>query len=144
MAKVKLDLPSEFKFRTEIALRISDINYGQHLGNDAVLGLMHEARLRFLAQFGFSEGDAGGAAMIMTDAVIVYKAQAVYGDAILVSVAVTDLAGTRCDFVFKLVKLSTNEEIARGKTGIAFFDYEKNKVARMPEVFKKAIALHVA
>ena len=48
MARVKLDLNGvEFVFRTELDVRITDINYGRHVGNDAMLGLLHEARLRY-------------------------------------------------------------------------------------------------
>lgn len=143
MAKVKLELPEAFRFKTEIALRITDINYGRHLGNDAVLALMHEARLRFLARFGFSEVEAAGASMIMSDALVVYKAQAVYGDILLVEVAVSDLTRTSCDFVFKLTKKGAEEEVARGKTGIVFFDYAANRVVRVPEAFRSAVSEHV-
>ena len=50
MARVKLQLPANFLFSTEIPIRISDINYGGHLGNDAVLSIVHEARIQFLQQ----------------------------------------------------------------------------------------------
>ena len=47
MARVKLTLPDACHFHTEVAVRIGDINYGGHLGNDAVLSLAHEARLQY-------------------------------------------------------------------------------------------------
>ena len=46
MARVKLELPAQFNFRTNIPIRIQDLNYGNHVGNDAILSIMHEARLR--------------------------------------------------------------------------------------------------
>ena len=46
MARVKLDMEGvAFVFRTELDVRITDINYGRHVGNDAMLGLLHEAGL---------------------------------------------------------------------------------------------------
>ncbi|NDG84238.1 MAG: thioesterase, partial [Proteobacteria bacterium] len=60
MPRIKIDLPERFAFSTELSLRITDINYGGHLGNDAVLGLVHEARVRFLKHHGFSETEIGG------------------------------------------------------------------------------------
>ena len=48
MPRVKVALPATFPFRTEIPVRITDLNYGGHLGNDALLGLLHEARVHFL------------------------------------------------------------------------------------------------
>ena len=57
MARIKIELPEKFIFSTEIPLRISDINYGGHLGNDAVLSIAHEARIRFFNKHGFKEID---------------------------------------------------------------------------------------
>ena len=71
MARIKLDLPEQFPFSTELRVRITDVNYGGHMGNDALLGLLHEARVRFLTQYGFSELNICGAGIIMADSVIV-------------------------------------------------------------------------
>lgn len=65
MARLTLELPEHFAFYTEITVSIRDINYGGHLGNDAVLGLAHEARLRYLKSLGFSELDIGGLGLTM-------------------------------------------------------------------------------
>ena len=136
MARIELNLPDVFGFSTELTVRVGDINYGGHLGNDALLSLMHEARVRFLAQYGFSEKDAGGAGLIMTDAVILYKAQAFSGDKLLIELAVTDISRSGCDFVYRITNKENGIEIARSKTGIVFFDYSRNKVVRVPEKFK--------
>ena len=136
MARIKLELPDVFGFSTELTVRIGDINYGGHLGNDALLSLMHEARIRFLAQYGFSEKDAGGSGLIMTDAVIIYKAQAFSGDKLIIELAVNDISRKGCDFVYRITNKENGIEIARSKTGIVFFDYSRNKVVRVPEKFK--------
>ena len=73
MARIELNLPENFSFSTDVRVRVSDINYGNHLGNDALLSLVHEARLQFLQSRGFSELDIDGCGLILTDAVIVYK-----------------------------------------------------------------------
>ena len=142
MARVKLALPEKFSFKTEIALRISDINYGGHLGNDSVLSLAHEARLRCMNDAGFSgELDCGGAGTIMTDSVIVYKKQGYYGDIVEVQVAVCDFSNLGCDFMYLITNKKTGEELARVKTGIVFYDYKIGKVVTVPDVFRKAFAV---
>ena len=40
MARMTLALPARFPFTTEIEVRITDLNYGRHLGNDALLSLV--------------------------------------------------------------------------------------------------------
>ena len=135
MARVKIELPKEFIFKTEISIRINDINYGGHLGNDAVLSIAHEARLRFLKQHNFTELNAGGAGIIMVDAAVQYKAEGFYGDIIMVEIAVTDITGVGCDFVYRCTNKNTGTEIAVVKTGIVFYDYDKKKVVSVPEKF---------
>ena len=61
-------------------MQIGDLNYGNHLSNDAVLRMVHEARIRWLAEHGYSEFDIGGCGLIMTGAAIQYRAQAMHGD----------------------------------------------------------------
>jgi acyl-CoA thioester hydrolase len=135
MARVKIELPKEFIFKTEIPIRINDINYGGHLGNDAVLSIAHEARLRFLKGHNFTELNAGGAGIIMVDAAVQYKAEGFYGDIILVEIAVTDITGVGCDFVYRCTNKNTGTEIAIVKTGIVFYDYNRKKVVSVPEKF---------
>ena len=136
MARVKLDLPDDFVFSTEIPLRIGDINYGGHLGNDRVLSLLHEARVRFLMANDFSELDVDGAGIIMSDAVIVYRSEAFYGETMVVDVAVTDFTRVGCDLVYRISDQVSEREVVRAKTGIVFFDYKKRKISLVPEKFK--------
>lgn len=135
MARVKLTFPDTCLFTTEIPLRVTDINYGGHLGNDSVLSLVHEARVQCLRHFGFTEADVGGVGIIMTDAVIVYKHEGFYGDDLKVDVAVRDLSRTGCDFVFQLSDKKTGRQIALAKTGVVFFDYQDRKVVPVPAAF---------
>ncbi|HOW97373.1 MAG TPA: thioesterase family protein [Kiritimatiellia bacterium] len=140
MSRVKIELPESLPFVTELEVRIGDVNYGRHLGNDAVLGLLHEARLRFLKQNGFTEENAGGAAMIMLDAVIVYAAQAFHGDRLRAEVGAGDFGACGCDFYYRLTRIADGREIARAKTALAFFDYAAHRIARMPAEFKARLA----
>ena len=139
MSRVKLDLPENFKFCTEIDVRITDINYGGHLGNDSTLSLIHEARVRFLSELGYSETDVEGTGMIMTDAVIVYRGEVFYGDRLKVEVAVNDISKTGCDFYYRFTKIDTDKEVTRAKTSIVFFDYQAHKLTETPDKFREKI-----
>jgi acyl-CoA thioester hydrolase len=137
MGRVKLQLPANILFRTEIPIRISDINYGGHLGNDAVLSIVHEARIQFLRNLGYSELDIEDTAMIMTDAVIVYSSEGFYGDVLTVEVGTADFQLTRCDIVFRLTNTTSQKEVSRVKTGIAFFNRQTRKISAVPDAFRK-------
>jgi acyl-CoA thioester hydrolase len=135
MARVKITFPATHLFETETEIRISDINYGGHLGNDAVLSLVHEARIRFLSRFGYSEKDIEGKGIIMTDAAIVYKSEAFYGEKIKILLAVDDISNIGFDLLYKIVRVEGNKEIALVKTGIAFFDYLNKRITSVPQAF---------
>lgn len=139
MERIKIDLPEKFQFTTEVTVRVSDVNYGGHLGNDSILSLVHEARLRFLKNLGFSESNIAGTGIIMFDAAIQYKSQAYHGDILVLDIAVENFIRSGCDFLFKITNKLTGKEIARAKTGTAFFDYEKNKMVPVPEKFKALV-----
>ena len=135
MARIKLDLPGHFPFSTELQVRITDANYGGHMGNDALLGLLHEARVQFLRHYGLSELDIGGAGIIMADSVIVYKSEAFPGERLNIAVTATDFNKYGCDFVYRVTEQVTGREVARAKTGIVFFDYQKRAVQKTPQPF---------
>lgn len=137
MARIQLNLPEHFPFSTDLAVRITEINYGGHLGNDALLSLLHEARYRYLKAQGFaSEREIGGQGLVISDVAIIYKRQAFYGDILSVAVAVGDFNKYGCD-VFYQVRNPNGQEVARAKTGIVFFNYDRQQVVRVPEAFLK-------
>lgn len=137
MARTKIELPSEFIFSTKIDLRISDINYGGHLGHDTVLTLSHEARVRLLSEHGYSEIDIEGAGLIMADVAVVYKSETFYGDTVVIKIGTGDHSKRSFEFIYLLENQNTGNEIARVKTGIVFFDYSERKSVPMPDGFKR-------
>ncbi|MDP2363415.1 MAG: thioesterase family protein [Ignavibacteria bacterium] len=139
MNRVKIDLPQKFIFSTEISVRVYDVNFAGHLSNDSILSMVHEARIRFLKNWGFSEVDTAGAGIIMFDAALQYKSQGYHGDILLFEVTVDNFIKNGCDFFFKITNKTTGKEIARAKTGIAFFDYQSNKIVSVPEKFRTLI-----
>ena len=137
MSRVRLVLPDEFIFKTEISLRVSDINYGGHLGNDAVLSLCHEMRARLFASQGFTELDVDGVGILMIDAVIVFRSEAFYGETLVGDVAVCNFSRTGCDLFYLLCAKSDGREVARVKTGIVFLDYDNRRIRPVPQTFRE-------
>lgn len=135
MARIKIDLPSSFSFETKIAVRITDLNYGNHVGNDAILSILHEARVQFLQQYGLKELDFAGVGLIMSDVGIEFKNELFYGDMIIASVTASAFTKLGFDIYYKLEKEVEGKRmpVVFAKTGMICFDYEKKKIAAMPE-----------
>ncbi len=121
-------------------VRVNDVNYGGHLGNDSVLTLAQEARLRFLKDNDFSELDIYGTSLIQADAVIVYKSQALHGDVLKIEIALDDFSNTSFDFYYLISNVKTKKEVARIKTRMVFFDYKKGKLRAVPNAFRDKFA----
>lgn len=136
MARIKLEAPTQIHFSTTIKLRISDMNYGGHLGNDAVLSLAHEARVQFLKHYGYTELDIAGSSLIQADTAIVYKSEGFYGDEIEIGVAVFDIHRLGFDLFYQMYNKTTGKALAQVKTGMITYNYQAKKVAALPEAFK--------
>lgn len=126
-------MPKHFIYTTSMDIRIGDVNYGGHVGNDSILTLVHEARIRFLASYNYSEKDIEGLGLVMTDAVVIYKNQAFRGDNITVSIALADMNRIGFELYYRIINSVNQKEIALVKTGLAFFDYKFQKIASTPE-----------
>lgn len=139
MARIKIDMPDNYIFSTEMPVRISDINYGGHLSNDAMLSIVHEARIRFLNRYHYSELDIEGLGLIMTDSAIVYKAEGFHGDQLQIDIALGEFNKYGCDIFYLITNKKTAVEIAHAKTGVVFFDYEHRKVTAIPTGFTSKV-----
>ena len=136
MARVQLDPLPEYHFQTEISVRTTDLNYGGHLGNDRLLSLIHEARVAFLASYGWSELDCGGVSLIMGDTAIVYQGEGFAGDLLLFEVAAAESG--RCGFrlFFRVTRPADQAAIALVENGMVCFDYDKRRIAKLPETVR--------
>ena len=139
MARIKLEMPEEFGFATELPISIGDINYGGHVGNERFLALAHEARIRFLADRGYTELDIEGLGLIITDAALVYKSQVFHGQSLSGEVAAADFNKYGCDFYYRMSNLASGQVAALVKTGMVLMDYDAGRPALLPEKFRAAL-----
>ena len=142
MGRVKIKFPDEKPlFTAIIPVRISDINYGNHLGNDALLSIIHEARMQLLAQWGYTELQAGGNSLIMRDVMIAYRGEAFYGEVLEVKIYAEEFTERSVDLLYHITTAREGlvKEIAHAKTGMVWFDYEGRKTMDMGEELKSKL-----
>jgi len=135
MARLKVPLPKVFNFICSIQARITDVNYGGHVGNDSLLGMIHEARVQFLRQRDYTELSLEGTGLIMADGAIEFKNEVFAGDTVLVSVAAGDFQRAGFDLYYLLEKETGDKKlpVAFAKTGMVCFDYQARKITTLPE-----------
>ncbi len=142
MERIKINLPEQFNFSTIIKIRITDLNYGGHVGNDSFLSLIHEARQQFLNHFNYSELKFENASLIMADAQIEFKKELSYGDEVKISVAASGFDKFGFDLFYKLEIINRDNIILAGKakTGILCYDYTNKKLMAVPEEAKNKLS----
>jgi|SRR5436190_6018378 len=135
MARVRLELPANFHFSINIPVRITDINYGGHVGNDSILSILHEARMQFFKSFDYTEMQFAGTGLIMSDVIIEFKNELFYGDNIIASVTAGEFTQVSFEIFYKLETLreSNRSLIAIAKTGMVCFDYKNKKIVAIPD-----------
>ena len=162
MNRVKLDLPPEFRFSTRIKIRITDLNYGGHAGNDTILSLVHEARMQFLSSLGYTEMNIEGVGMIMADAAIEFRSELFYPERILVSVQAAGFSKIGFDLYYQVERQSAADSqqsavdsqqsaadsqqpagrpqlVALVKTGMICYDYNRKKIVSLPGVAREKL-----
>jgi len=140
MSRIKIELPTHVSYTTEIPIRITDINYGSHVGNDTILALVHEVRMQWLSHLGYeSELAIEGIGLIMVDAGIEFKSQLFYGNPIIAALAVENISKIGFDLYYKLENKKDHSLVAVVKTGLVCFDYTRQKLAPIPDLFKQKL-----
>lgn len=142
MERIKLNLPEHYNFSTVIKIRITDLNYGGHVGNDSFLSLVHEARQQFLNHFNYSELEIEEVSLIMADASIEFKRELNYSDEVKISVAATGFDKYGFDIFYKIEMINGEDFILAGKakTGMLCYNYKNKKLMNVPEKAKNKLS----
>jgi acyl-CoA thioester hydrolase len=128
----KIEIPTTLPLYTcTLPVRITDINYGNHLGNNALVGLLHEARVAFLHQHNLSELQVGNnTGLIMGSLAVHFKAEAFYGNALQISIYSSAISNVKFDLLYHLTY--NNTIIAQAQTTMVCFSYALKKVQPIP------------
>ncbi|NDI86195.1 thioesterase family protein [Undibacterium crateris] len=136
MARLQLQFPEDqYYYRTQLNVRVTEINAANHVGNDSMVSMISEARARFMFEFGIRETATEGLGIIVTDLATTYKAEAHARDQLLFEVGVMDFNKYGGDIIFRITRPADNTLIAMAKSGFVFFDYQISKVVAMPVEF---------
>ena len=141
MARIKLEMPEQFMGSFQVPVRITDINYGNHLGNDAFVSILHEARMQWLQQYGYTDLNIEGAGLIMSDLCVEFKSESFYGDTIVVQIGVGERSRVGFELYYRMSVSRDNTDLllAHARTGMICYDYSAKKVVAIPEKLKEIL-----
>lgn len=141
MPRVTLVEQQRYEFSHTLTVRATDINYAGHLGNEALLGLVHEARAHFMKALNFNTivGDEQKVGLIIADLAVNFKAEAFAHEQITVDCQIDELSQKS----FRLFhRLRCDEKlVALVETGIVAFDYQSGRATPLPDDFLEALQI---
>lgn len=141
MARVKVSTPDQFLFSMEHTVGISDVNYAKHLDSVAMVQILHEARLQFLASLGFTESNIYGLGMVVTDMAIDYRSESFANDRLIIDVGVTAFNRYGFDIGLQVTNSALESVVCNAKIGVVFFDFDRHQIAPIPERFKSLVSI---
>jgi len=138
MARLSLQLPKKILTTVSIPVRITDINYGNHVGNNSIVEIIHEARVQFLQQNGFTELDIAGTSLIMSELQVEYKNESFYPDLLHIDIYCGEIFKVSFELYYKISTKRDQQDIliALAKTGMVCYDYNIRKIRNVPEELK--------
>ncbi len=141
MPRIKIEVPEKAMASFHIPVRITDINYGNHLGNDAFVSIVHEARMQWLHQYGYTELNIEGTGLIMSDLAVEFKSESFYGDVVEVMISTGDISRVGFELYYQLFVNRNNERtlLANARTGMISYNYDAKKVVAIPEKLRSIL-----
>ena len=134
MGRLKIELPEKLLTSVSIPVRITDVNYGNHVGNNSIVEIIHEARVQFLQHLGFTELNVAGTSLIMGELSVEFKNESFYKDVLDIKIFLGEI--TRVSFeLYYEISVKRNDQkiiIALAKTGMVGYNYETRKVTSLP------------
>lgn len=133
-------MPKHIDNLRTLEVRISDINYGGHMGNDRALSFFQDARISFLQQLGYEERCIGeNVGIIISEAQVKYRKEVFLHDLLDANLWVDEIRDRSFVMHYAFIRQNDQACVFEGSTKIYTFDYDSRKVVRLPEAFREAV-----
>ncbi|ATV06760.1 acyl-CoA thioesterase [Fusobacterium nucleatum] len=119
-------------------IKQEDLNYGNHVGNERALLFFQWTRESFLRQNNLSETNIGdGSGFIQVEATVQYKKQLFLDQKIEVRITKIEIKGLKIIFEYEIY---TGKELAiTGTATVLAYNYEEQKIKKIPAKFKEIV-----
>ncbi|TVP47218.1 MAG: acyl-CoA thioesterase [Halomonas sp.] len=141
MERVKLDFPAEAVIhRHPLTVRVTDMNYGRHLGHDALVSLLHEGRIQAFASLDLPEWDMHGHPSVVADIAVQYQSEARWPDALVIETAVPEPQGKALTIYQRIYQADSQQIVATARINQLLIDLATGRPVEVPELVKQALA----
>ncbi|MFY0991363.1 acyl-CoA thioesterase [Halomonas sp. C05BenzN] len=141
MERVRLEFPAaDIVHRHPLTVRVTDMNYGRHLGHDTLVSLLHEARIQAFGALGLTEWDMGGYPSLVADLAVQYQSEARWPDALVVETAIPPPEGRVISVYHRVRHAEGGRPVATARLNVMLVDPDAGRPVAIPEDVRQAIA----
>lgn len=122
-------------------IRIGDLNYGNHLGHDKLITLIHDARCSFFENYGINEISIGeeNVGLILSEINVKYKSQLFFLDNIKIISNFTEYTPFSVVMESIVKNMNSGDLSAVSQIKLVSFNFKEKKVVKLPEIFKNIV-----
>ena len=141
MPKVKVQKLKNYPIFNTQTIRVSDLNYGNHLAYDRVLSLAHQARVEIFSDWNVTEFDLGDqkTGLVVSDVAVNYQGEGALNDDLRIEIAATEIGAVTFRLNHCFTSSKTGSDIALAEIGFVGFDYVSKSPGRLPATFTEKL-----
>ncbi len=141
MERVRLEFPeAAIVHRHPLTVRVTDMNYGRHLGHDTLVSLLHEARIQAFGAQGLTEWDLGGYPSVVADLAVQYQSEARWPDALVVETAIPAPDGRAIIVYHRVRHAEGGRPVATARLNLVLIDPATGRPVTVPDGVATALA----
>ena len=127
----------DYPFHTDIAVRVTDLAGGIHVGNQVLVGYLSEAQMQMMKALGFPSLMVDGAMPMNSDLQISFLRECKYGDVLDVGVVIESFTEDDYTLLFNFHNDRTQKSVCQARMRMVFFEPSCGRV-KIPEAFVTA------
>ncbi len=139
MPRIQLKAPEKTVFTTCLDIRVTDLNYGKHMGHMELIGLLHQARVEFLAANGMTEMNVEGRTLIVVELAVSYRSEAFFGQTLTIDIGLAFEGSRGINISYAVRDQGTGGTVAVAQTGVVFADPVARAVVQVPQAFRNLV-----
>ena len=132
-------------FSTNISIQVNHLNYGNHLGHDALLSVLQEARLRWLKTIDPLSSEiniANDVGLLVKEVNLSYHSPGHHGDILDITFHLEKLKRTAFSLHHEVFNQTTDFLLGNGTIVFVCFDYKAKGIAAIPPKLIEALNPH--
>lgn len=127
-------------FETAIQVRISDLNYGAHLGIPSLSQILHNTRDMYMRSLGVSEINCFGTKIVHVSQTVTCHQETFFGDELNISIYFVEKTKARIKLKYEVTNIKTEKVISDAEETILFLSTRNNSLTKPPEELLRIVS----